>query len=314
MARLEERVRGAPIRLAELAGAATSPVARAELLRGHRYDAIGRESPAVAVQSGDLWYFVPTNDRIGRHAFLTGGFEQEVMEAALDLLGVRLGHPLLPGRTFVDVGANIGTSTIPAVKIFGARHALAIEPAQANLRLLRANVVANELDGRVTIVEAALSNQEGALDLERGPGNSGDCRIRVTDEPGALDETSWATETVVATTFDQVLAEHRIPPAEIGLVWIDAQGHEAHILEGASSLVESDVPVVAEYWPYGLRRAGGLERFHTLVATRYRTVIDVRASIRTGHVDEIAAGDIARLAERYRGDHDREYTDIALLK
>ena len=137
MARLEERVRGAPIRLAELARAATSPVARAELLRRYRYDAIGRESPAVAVESGDLWYFVPTNDRIGRHTFLSGGFEQEIMDAALGLLKQRLGRPLLRGRTFVDVGANIGTSTIPALKIFGAAHALAIEPAQANLRLLR---------------------------------------------------------------------------------------------------------------------------------------------------------------------------------
>ena len=307
-------MRGLGRRLAWLAGEAKTSDGRAGLLRSWVFDAVGRASPSVAVQVGDTWYFVPTNDVLGKHTFIAGGFEQEVMEAAVVLVEQGLGRPPLSGRTFVDVGANIGTSTIPALTALGAARAIAVEPAKANLRLLRANVAANGLDDRVTIVDRALSDQAGTLRLETGPENSGDYRIRLTDDPGAVGEAGWATEEVVTSTLDQVLEDHEVRLEDVGLVWMDTQGHEAHVLDGAKTLLDSTVPVIAEYWPYGLRRAGALERLHTIVATHYRTVIDVRAAMETGRVDELAAKNIWMLAERYDSNHHWEYTDIALLK
>lgn len=309
-----KRARGLQRRLALLAVAAKTPHGRAALLRSYLFDAIGRESPAVAVQVGDIWYFVPTKDVLGKLTFLEGGFEQHVMQAAVGLIEERLGYPLLVGRTFVDVGANIGTSTIPALKLLGARHAIAVEPAAENCRLLRANVAANNLEGRVTVVQVALSEQAGEHQLEIGPDNSGDCRIRITSEPGSIGESNWATETVSTATFDNVCAERAIRMEDVGLVWMDTQGHEAHVLEGATSLLHSSVPVLAEYWPYGLRRAGALERLHAIVAANYRVVVDVRASMRSKRVEELPASSVEALAARYDSENHWEYTDIALLK
>lgn len=309
-----KRARGLRHRLAHIAGAAKTPHGRSTLLRSCLFDAIGRESPAVAVRVGDLWYFVPTKDVLGKVTFLEGGFEQEVMVAAVGLLEDRLGRAPLAGRTFVDVGANIGTSTIPAVKMLGARHAVAIEPAAENCRLLRANIAANDLDGRVTVVQVALSDRAGEHQLEIGPDNSGDCRIRLTSDAGSIGESTWATERVSSATFDEVCGAQDIRMEDVGLVWMDTQGHEAHVLEGASSLLDSGVPVLAEYWPYGLRRAGALERLHAIVAANYGAVIDVRASMESDRVVAMPASNIAALAERYDSEHHWEYTDIALLK
>lgn len=309
-----KRVQGLQQRLAHIAGRAKTPQGRSALLRSCLFDVIGRESPAVAVQVGDLWYFVPTKDVLGKLTFLEGGFEQQVMEAAVGLLEERLGHQPLAGRTFVDVGANIGTTTIPAVKMLGARHAIAIEPAADNCRLLRANIAANNLDGRVTVVQVALSDHAGEQHLEIGPDNSGDCRIRLTSDPGAIGESTWATERVSSATFDELCDTRDIGMADVGLVWMDTQGHEAHVLEGASCLLDSPVPVMAEYWPYGLRRAGALERLHAIVAANYRVVLDVRASMESGRVEEVPASNVGALAERYDSEHHWEYTDIALLK
>ena len=308
------RMRGFGRRLTWLAGAAKSRDGRAGLLRSCVFEAVGRASPSVAVQVGDTWYFVPTNDVLGKLTFLAGGFEQEVMEAAVDLVEQRLGRPPLAGGTFVDVGANIGTSTIPALTVLGAAHALAVEPAKANLRLLRANVAANGLDGRVTIVNRALSDRAGTLRLEIGPENSGDCRIRLTADPGAIGEAAWTTEEVATSTFDELLDDQCVRLDDVGLVWIDTQGHEAHVLDGAKTLLDSSVPVIAEYWPYGLRRAGALERLHAVVAAHYGAVIDVRASMEAGRLEEVPAEKVWTLAERYDSDHHWEYTDIALLK
>jgi hypothetical protein len=68
------------------------------------------------------------------------------------------------------------------------------------------------------------------------------------------------------------------------------------------------MPVVSEYWPYGLRRAGALERFHALVAERYSIVVDLR--------DPTVALDatrVADLADRYTADQVDPYTDLLLL-
>lgn len=56
---------------------------------------------------------------------------------------------VLEGRTFVGVGAHIGTSTIPAVGVFGARKALVFEPDPVNLRLPRSNPAGSGLDRNV---------------------------------------------------------------------------------------------------------------------------------------------------------------------
>ncbi len=98
---------------------------------------------------------------------------------------------------------------------------------------------------------------------------------------------------------------------EIALVWIDAQGHEGHILAGAPRLLSTNIPVVAEYWPYGLKRSGGLALFHALVGEHYRCVLDVRASVRSDSLVTVPAADMDRLQSEYG---QADFTDLILLK
>ena len=44
------------------------------------------------------------------------------------------------------------------------------------------------------------------------------------------------------------------------LIWIDTQGYEPVILQGAKKLIESKAPVVIEFWPYALKRANLWEK------------------------------------------------------
>ena len=57
------------------------------------------------------------------------------------------------------------------------------------------------------------------------------------------------------------------------MVWIDAQGHDGHILASAGSLLQSTVPVVVEYCPHGLRRSSSLALLHATMAEHYSTVV-----------------------------------------
>lgn len=276
---------------------------RRQVLRGYLYDLLGREAQAVGVSRNGQWTFAPTNDYVGRETFMFGGFELDVMRTALDM-AERYSGRALRGRRFIDVGANIGTTTVAAICTFGASDVVAVEPSPDNLRFLRANVAANGVAERVEVVQAVLSDHSGTCVLELSGQNSGDHRVRTgAPAPGALGEEHRSTAETTAMTFDELLADTELD--EVGLVWMDTQGHEAHVLAGASRLLASNVPVVMEYFPYALRRASGLERLQELISANYRTVVDVRTA------REMKAADVCSLEALYPG---VGYTDLVLIR
>jgi FkbM family methyltransferase len=255
---------------------------------------------------------VSTADLLGRQVYTDGHFEIEILADALAMLTKHCGRSI-EGTTFVDIGANIGTTVIPAIKTFGAGSAFAFEPETTNLKLLRQNVIENGLDERITVVPIALSdvNKDGTLEIAST--NWGDHRVRLGGPKGVakLDEDARPTRTIVLRRFDDVAEELNLDMADVGLVWMDVQGHEGHVLSGAHLLLQSDVPVVTEYWPYGLRRAHGIDMLHNLISAHYGEVIDLRASAREGRTVSVDSGDMLTLEQRYSPE---DYTDLLLLK
>ncbi|MGI9119208.1 MAG: FkbM family methyltransferase [Acidimicrobiales bacterium] len=286
---------------------------RKYFLRQEAFDLFGRFSPAVAVDIAGNWYFVSTSDKgVSRITFGQGSFEQDHMAETFRLIEELMGGPFLSDRTFIDVGANIGTSTIPAIRNFGASNAVAFEPEPQNYRLLRCNVIANDLEDCVQTFPLGLSDKSSTAELERAEASWGDHRIRLRSDlvDGIYEESSRPVIEVELATFDDCVRDVPIDLDQVGVVWMDIQGHEGQMLLGATTLTSSSIPVAMEYWPYGLRRADGLALLHDLIARHYSQVVDMRASMRQGSVVSLPADQIDRLAETYTGE---EYTDLVLL-
>jgi FkbM family methyltransferase len=283
---------------------------RHQIARRYLFEALGRFTPRVAVDSGNLRYYVSTQDLLGREVYSAGQFEIAILSDALDMLRSERQRSI-EGATFLDIGANIGTTIIPAVKAFGASNGFAFEPEINNVKLLRQNVIENDLDERITVIPIALSdvNEDGVLEL--ADSNWGDHRIRIGGpKAGGHIEETRPTSIVGMRRFDDVAADIGLNVGDVGLAWMDVQGHEGHVLSGAQSLLQSDVPVVTEYWPYGLRRAEGLDLFHALVSSHYAEVIDLRASAREHRTVSIPGHNVPHLEDLYSED----YTDLMLLK
>jgi FkbM family methyltransferase len=286
---------------------------RTEVGRGYAFKLLSRLTPVAAVDADGIRYLVETSDRsIGRETYIHRGYDVDVMDRIIrlteDLVDVR---PLLEGRTFVDVGANIGTTTIPAVIRYGAAEVVAFEPVPATFVLLQCNLIVNALAERVRAIPVALSDESGAALMELSGNSLGDSRVRtqeLSDEQNLLGEGGWATTRVRTQRFDELYEQLGIDLERVAMLWIDTQGHEAHVLAGASSILERGIPLVLEYWPYGLRRARSLDRLHDLLARSYRTFVDARA-------DEPLPMPIAALgdlAPRYPTPAD--YTDLIVIK
>ena len=219
------------------------------------FDRAARETELVSARAEGLTFVVSTRDEsVGRKLFAAGGrTEFEILRRALE-------HVPAQG-VFVDVGANIGTATLPALAHF--ERAVAIEPEPFNASLLRANVALNGFDSRVAVHEAACSAAPGEVMLRLAVSKHGGHAVR-TVKPGV------PSIAVRAVTLDEVLAEEGVPPAGVGLVWMDVEGHEHQALAGAPGLLAAGIPLVVE-----ARGRTGAE-LARLLAGRYERFVDLR--------------------------------------
>ncbi len=283
------------------------------LSRARFFDLAAGFTPVLGVKAkGGATYLVSTEDRrLGMRLFShRQRSEMIVLRQALKVLAeLGLADRAIRG-TFVDVGANIGTSTITALLEHGFRDALACEPAPGNYRLLRLNAMLNGLDDRVRTVPAAVSDREGPLHLSLHRANSGGNAVVAT---GTKKPPRWdSTIAVEGTTLDALVKSGVLVAEDVGLVWIDVQGHEGHVLQGASSLVERGVPIVLEFHPGMLSRAGGLHGLEEAVAAHYEQVIDLRCVSRE-RLDKRPSSAIEELSAAYSSRERGKMTDLLLV-
>lgn len=147
---------------------------------------------------------------------------------------------LKAGDTFWDIGANWGWISLPAARIVGSSgRVIAVEPSPSNLAWLKRHIVLNKCENIVTLLEAAVCEQNGGSVsfslLEDGcsPSNSLMFSSSVNGEaPKVSREIS-----VPAITLDSLLAEQGRSPK---LVKIDVEGAELKVLKGATQLLRSE--------------------------------------------------------------------------
>jgi FkbM family methyltransferase len=223
----------------------------------------------VSVEPRGLVFLLPTE--IDAKLFVKGGKRPElvVLERACAIL--RDFGRLVGRETFVDVGAHIGTTTIPAVAHHRFSRAVAIEPDPDHLPLLRANIALNKLDDRVTVVEAAIWDtcrlRQPFIQGSRRSGVSRWMMGRVSEEP---PPDAIAVETL---SPDALVETGVLNAAATGLLWFDCSGCEEHGLRSASAFIEHRVPLVFTRRRHQLRKTPLLE----LLRDTYEHVIDLRS-------------------------------------
>jgi len=225
---------------------------------------------------------VDLHDRtLGRYFFVFQDYEP--FEATL------LERAAGPGATVVDIGANVGFYTVLlASRVGPGGRVIAIEPDPTNASLLRRSAAANDL-GNVTLLEAAVLDRAGTIDLYRSRTNFGDHRVF----DGAEDGTAREKVTVPAVVLDEYLERERVRPT---LVKMDIQGAEVTAFPGmARTLSDPRVVLFCEFWPYGLRLAGSTAgAFLDSLHRAGLTLFEIREEDRT-----IVPVDRDELANRY---------------
>lgn len=207
---------------------------------------------------------------MGKHLFVRRNYELGFIRDSIAFLQDENLLKSGKNRTVVDVGANLGMICIALLREDFFEKAIAFEPSPRNFRLLEKNVSQNHLNGKIECHQLALSSVDGEIEFEIDITNSGDSRVRKTlpgEKRGDLKEHKRQTVSVEAKTFDSFLSQNLVVNSEeIDLFWIDIQGHEGHFFKGARDLFKQNkIPVVNEFWGYGINRSGMTREEYCLV-------------------------------------------------
>ena len=158
------------------------------------------------------------------------------------------------GGTYLDVGANIGLTTIPIAQNAQVL-CVAFEPEPKNYRYLEHNIRRNCGHDNVAVLNFALFDRQTNIDFELSKQNLGDHRIRISASNGVWNEQARDVIQVKANKLDAVIDQERLR-LPLG-VKIDAQGSECQIFAGGQTILSRAELVAFEYWPYGIERIGG---------------------------------------------------------
>lgn len=126
-------------------------------------------------------------------------------------------HALDPDDLFVDIGANIGSYTVLASGVVGAR-TVALEPVPATFERLSRNISANNMAARVTALNIGLGSSEDRLTFSSENDTTNRVIEHYTNEP---------TIEVTVRRLDDVL-EGAVPR----IVKLDVEGWESEVLRG----------------------------------------------------------------------------------
>lgn len=209
-------------------------------------NALAERKHLVYCQLPEGNFFVDPSDRvIGSSLMWQGRWQWDEIDEAVRVL--RGAGRLKDGSVFVDVGANIGTQTVHALRAGPFSRGVAFEPEAKNARLLNMNLEANGMTARVTVFAKAAGATDGEARLYLHPRNKGAHAIDAAPSPDTVKSVL-----VTVTRLDTTLRALGVDVGEIGLIWIDVEGAEADVVKGLGDLV-GRVPLAVEYAPERLR-------------------------------------------------------------
>ncbi len=176
-----------------------------------------------------------------------------------------------PGDRAIDVGANFGVYTLALAEAVGpAGSVVAFEPTAVTSAFLRASVAVRH-GSRVTVEQAAVSDRQGIAQLQRG----------ASPEMNALGVPagdSTDSEAVSVVSLDHYLAGQPLRPT--AFLKLDAEGHEAQVVGGATELLKRDEPVILFEIKHGKEfNLGLLEALAPFGYAPYRFVPGIRALV-----------------------------------
>ncbi len=144
---------------------------------------------------------------------------------------------LTPNDIFLDIGANVGTYTVPAAKI--AKHVICAEMDPINVGILYENLFLNGLTDKVTIIPFGLGAQNSLEAIYYRDFSKGDALQSIArPSPFKTHTSSRAHKALqIIGKLDTIFDTFNLP--QPNKIKIDVDGNERPLFEGGIRLITS---------------------------------------------------------------------------
>jgi FkbM family methyltransferase len=206
---------------------------------------------------------------------------------------------LAVGRTMIDIGANVGTTSIPRAILGDFDCVYAIEPDPRNYDCLVSNIVANQIRGLVLPDRVAIGDANGVMTMRRMTSGTHHLVQRAEDinEQERVDVPSF--------TLDTWIERIGIDLADVAFIKSDTQGWDARVLAGAERvLAHRHIAWQIEFSPAMLERSGkSMVEVFDLLERHFTHFIDLRRQdgprVRPTQALRTSLGDVGAGGRRY---------------
>ena len=263
-----------------------------------RFDAL--EKDFEIVQYKKILFLISTKDKlISKELFKQGYSDFEKFEKAHRLLGFQKKNIL----NLIDIGANIGSIGIIALKKKFVSKCYFFEPSPLNFKILKNNIILNDLENNSYAYEIALGSQKGHANLQLSKDDFGDHRIN-------FDSSTDPKKKAIKVSVEDLDHYSTIIDPSESLIKIDTQGCEGHVLEGAGKYTNFGTPLIMEFWPFGLKNCKGFELLlKNLSQSNYNFFIDLK-DVKNKQID-ITSNNLKALYDKI-GDRGN-FTDLLIF-
>ncbi|MGE3274332.1 MAG: FkbM family methyltransferase [Vicinamibacterales bacterium] len=242
-----------PARVASARRRASSPAARArhaawmQHVDAYRHAVeVARQGAdaGIAVELGGITWCAPASARQPDRA-------ERLRAQGLPLRALLQTREVSVGPIMLDVGANIGRTSLLRTVLGDCGVAYAAEPDPGNFESLVRTLIINGLSGLVLPEQCAIGSADGEVTLRRGKYIGG-------HTIGAGGRKVRDAVAVPCRRLDSWVADRRIDLDAVHFVKVDVQGWEPHVLEGAPGVLACrHIAWQLEIDPPLLRAAGG---------------------------------------------------------
>ncbi len=282
---------------------------KSNFFKGLLFDLQKTKHEFVGITNNTEKYILYSKDKIiSKEIYVKGEFDLLKLKKTLKVLHEK---GFKTERLF-DIGANIGVICIPAVKQKIIKTVFAVEPEKNNYKLLRTNIILNDLEKDIQTYNCALSDSDDKqLTMVLSDHNSGGHSVQNLEDLKSNDNSEKNSIEVKTKKFDTLFGDvNKIND----LIWIDAQGHEPFILDGCKNALDKEIPIVIEFWPYGLKKNKSWEKMINTIR-KFKYFLDLSKS--ENNLEIINDKSLEKLTLGWDQENKEKYalfTDILLLK
>jgi FkbM family methyltransferase len=197
--------------------------------------------PTLETRRGGIRWKLDLAEGIDLSIWLLGGFEPRTLRDYRRLVR--------PGDVVLDIGANVGSHTLPLAQLVGATgRVLAFEPTAWAFAKQRVNIALNpDLEARIKTFQIMLASRD-----DGAPPDAVYSSWPLDEQEGLHHDHGGRMMSTVGCrqrSLDAFMAE--IGASGVALIKLDVDGHELQVLEGAKSLLDRDRPrILLELAPY----------------------------------------------------------------